>query len=329
MMRPFRSFAAVSVATALVAACDHAGAARTAGLAATGGVEGQVVFDGNGSLTVDATDTPAAGVRVRLLTPVSRDTVMRTETTADGTFRLTGVPVGVYAVVIDSASVGDSARVIAVSSPTITVSPDTVVDVTGIIGYPRVAASQVRTLPLGRWVFVTGVSLHAREVFSDTLVHVVDTSGAIRAVRVRPAVMAAGDSVRLRGRVAVRLGQRVLDDVTVFPLGPTLIPTIATILTGQAATAAGGTRDAQLVRILDAAIIDTATVGGSLTVRVNDGSGIVTVLLDRTADAAFRPPFQAATWSAPNRFDILGVLVPTGTGTWQVRPRSALDLTRR
>jgi hypothetical protein len=29
------------------------------------------------------------------------------------------------------------------------------------------------------------------------------------------------------------------------------------------------------------------------------------------------------------RFDITGVLVPTGAGTWRLKPRSALDLTLR
>ena len=38
---------------------------------------------------------------------------------------------------------------------------------------------------------------------------------------------------------------------------------------------------------------------------------------------------QAFRGSAPNRFDVLGVLVPSGTGQWIVRPRSSLDLTLR
>lgn len=329
MNRRFPVLGAALLAGALAAGCDHAGADRVAGVGATGTITGSLFFDANGSLASDASDTPVGGIRVRLLSPVSRDTLFRTESAADGTFRLDFVPVGSYAVVLDSASAGDSARVLSVSSPTVTVRPDSTVALTGVIGYPRVAASAVRTLPLGQRVFVTGVALHAREVFSDTLVHLVDTSGAIRAARVRPVAMAAGDSIRLRGTIAVRLGQRVLDDVTIFPVGPTLIPTIPTITTAQAATAVGGTQDAALVRVLDAAIVDTATVGGSLTVRVNDGSGIVTMLLDRQADAAFRAPLAAGAWSAGVRYDIIGVLVPTGTGAWRIRPRSAFDLTRR
>jgi hypothetical protein len=53
------------------------------------------------------------------------------------------------------------------------------------------------------------------------------------------------------------------------------------------------------------------------------------VRLDRAADAGFRPPLPANLYEAGNTFDIVGVLVPTGTGTWVLRPRSSLDLTLR
>ena len=145
----------------------------------------------------------------------------------------------------------------------------------------------------------------------------------------RPSIVAAGDSVRLRARVSTRLGQRALDDVSVFIVAPTFVPTAHSVSSAAAATGAGGSLDAALVSILDATITDTVTVGGHLTLTMNDGSGAVTVVLDRAADAVFRAPFPAGMFVAPNRFDVIGVLVPTGTGTWRVRPRSALDLTRR
>jgi hypothetical protein len=178
-------------------------------------------------------------------------------------------------------------------------------------------------------VFVNGVALHGLAVYSDTLLHMADTSGALRATRVRPTPAVAGDSVRLRGRVAERDGQRVLDDVTVFVLGSAFIPPVSTLPTAAAATASVGTLDAALVRVLDAAITDTATVSGSLRLTVSDGSGALTVILDRVADAAFRPPFTVGQWDAGERFDLLGVLVPLGPGTWALRPRNAFDLTPR
>lgn len=321
--------AAATLVTAV--ACDNAGADRAIGLSATGLVTGAVYFDANGSGTRDADDVPFAGARVRLLSPASRDTLLRTTTGADGRFRFTGVPVGSYAIVLDSASAGDSARVIGVDVSTVTLLPDDSVEVSGAIGFPTRTADEIRTRPLGERVFVTGVALHARETFSDTLLHIVDTSGAIRAVRVRPSLVPAqaGDSVRLRGRIGQRLGQRALDDVTVFVIGPTFVPTLTTVTTAVAATAQAGALDASLVRVLDAAIIDTATVAGHFTMTVNDASGPLTVRLDRAADVTFRAPLPAGLYVPANRFDIVGVLVPTGTGTFVLRPRSSLDLTER
>ena len=328
MSRLIRGLGALS-ALVLVAACDNAGASRSLGITATGIVRGFVYFDANGSRTFDAGDTPFAGARVRLVSPIARDTLVRAVTGADGTFRLTGVPVGSYALVLDPASVGDSVAIVSLSATAVTLLPGDSVEVEGSVSFPIHAASEVRTLALGTRVFVTGVALHARETFSDTLLHVVDTSGAIRATRVRPSPVVAGDSVRVRGIVAVRAGQRVLDDVTVFVLGPTFIPTLSTVTSAAATTASGGTLDAALVRVLGATVSDTATVGGNLTMTVSDGSGALTVVLDRAADATFRAPFPAGLYVPTSTFDIIGVLVPTGTGTWRLRPRSALDLTLR
>lgn len=316
---------------ALLASCENAGADRTVGLDATGTVAGFVFFDVNGSLSTDAADVPFEGARVRLLSGASGDTLFRAETGDDGRFAFSGVPVGSYRVVLDSASAGDSARVTGLDMEAVTVLPADSIEITGSIGYPIVSAATARTLAAGTRVVVTGVALHVRLTFSDTLLHVVDTSGALRAMRVRPSAVpvAAGDSVRMSGRISARLGQPALDDVTVFVVSPTFVPTASTVTTAAASTAVGGTLDAALVRILDAAVTDTATVDGHLMMTIDDGSGLVFVRLDRAADAAFRPPFPAALYVAPNRFDVVGVLVPSGTGQWIVRPRSSLDLTLR
>lgn len=318
----------VVAASAFAAGCGNAGADRTIGITATGVVRGFVFFDANGSGTFDAGDTPFAGARVRLVTPIARDTALRAETALDGSFRVPGVPVGSYGVVLDSTSVGDSVVVEGLGGD-VTLLPNDSVTVDGIVRYPRHTTAQVRAGTLGARVFVDAVALHALAVFSDTLFHFADTSGALRATRVRPSSVVTGDSVRLRGRIAERDGQRVLDDVTVFPLGSAFVPSVLTVSSAAAATAAGGTLDAALVRVLDAAIADTATVEGSLRLTVSDGSGALTVRLDRTADAAFRPPFAVGQWDAGTRFDFLGLLVPTGPGTWELRPRNAFDLTPR
>ena len=323
-------------ALVLVVACENAGAYRTTGITATGVVRGLVFFDANGSGNFDAADSPAVGVRVRLITPFSRDTVRRVVTGADGAFRIDGVPVGSYGVVVDPTSVGDSVTVRRVTSGSVTLRPNDSVSVEAVVGFTTLTTAQVRTLAVlngkaavGSRVFVTGVALHASSTFSDTLLHVVDTSGALRVTRVRPSAAVAGDSVRLRGRIAVRDGQRVLDDVTVYIVGGTFIPTAPIVTSLQASNANAGALDASLVRLLDATVLDTATVRGSLNVLVNDGTGPLTVVLDRVADAGFRVPFVAAPLAIGSRYDLAGVLVPNGSGRWALRPRALLDITRR
>lgn len=321
------------VATALavlLAACGTDAPTRSIEITATGTVVGSVTFDADGSGGASVGDVPVAGVRVRLLTPIARDTVLRATTSASGSFRISGVPVGTYALVLDAASLGDSVQISGTAGGTVTLLPNDSVVVHTMVAFPTLTLAAARTAPVGRRVFVGGIAMHALATFSDTLLHVVDSTGALRAARVRPSAVVNGDQVRLRGRIAVRDGQPVLDDVTVFVLGTAgLAPSAPIVSTAAAAGAAAGTIDARLVRVLDAAVVDTQTVLGSLRVRVNDGSGNLVVLLDRSADVAFRPPFAAGEWNVGRRFDIVGVLVPLSPGAWALRPRTAFDLTPR
>lgn len=329
-----RSALMMTLATAVLAlaACENGGATRTLGISATGIVTGLVYFDANGSRVFDAADVGFAGARVRLLAPGGADTLFRATTGADGSFRLAGVPVGTYTVIVDSASAGDTARVITTGAGpvTLTVLPGDSVAFVGAISYPMRTIAEARALAPGQRLFVRGVALHGRTTFSDTTLHIVDGVGAMRATRVRPSPVVAGDSVVLRARIAVRLGQRVLDDVTVFVVAPTFIPTAPTVTSAVAAAGgAAGSLDAALVQVLNAQVIDTATVGGNMQMTVNDASGPVVVILDRAADVGFQLPLPAGIYVPTNRFDFVGVLVPTGAGAWRLKPRSVLDLTPR
>jgi len=76
--------------------------------------------------------------------------------------------------------------------------------------------------------------------------------------------------------------------------------------------------------IVDSATIsDTATVLGNFQLTVSDGSGNLQVLLDHAA--GFLVP---GVYVPSNVFNIVGVLVPTGTGIWTLKPRSAADLVK-
>jgi hypothetical protein len=318
------------VAALAAIGCARDSADRTLGISATGTVVGTVLFDADGSGSATAGDAPMIGVRVRLLTPIARNVVLGATTSASGAFRFAGVPVGTYVVALDSGSLGDSVVATAPAGFSVTVTPQDSVSVDELVSIPRYTLAAARTRPVGTRVFVTGFALHARTTFSDTLLHLVDSTGALRATRVRPTTVAAGDVVRMRGRLALRDGQVVLDDATVYLAGGGVLPPSAPIVTtGTAATASVGTLDAALVRLVDVAVVDTATVLGSLRVRLNDGSGVVTMLLDRSADAAFLPPYAVGAWNAGRRYDVVGVLVPSAPGIWTLRPRSVFDLVPR
>jgi hypothetical protein len=323
----------VAVAALLaVAGCENGGATRTLGVAATGVVRGSVYFDRNGSRTQDVEDASFAGARVRLLSAAGGDTLFRATTDADGRFVLTGVPVGSYAIVLDPTSGGDSAVAVDPAPQPITLLPGDSVDFVTAISYPSRTIAEARTLAPGSTIFIRAIALHARAIFSDTTLHVIDSTGTLRVTRLQPSAVAvaAGDSIVLRGRVGLRLGQRVLDGGSVYAVAPTLIPSAPTITTAQAATAgAAGILDAALVQVLNAQVIDTSTVAGQFQMTMNDGSGAVVVILDRAADLGFRAPLPTGVYLPTRRFDLSGILVPTGTGVWRLKPRSPLDLTAR
>ena len=132
--------------------------------------------------------------------------------------------------------------------------------------------------------------------------------------------------MRVRATTASRNGQPTLDGGTTTALGRGFFPTAATLTTRRRRRAAGGTRDAQLVLVRGAIISDTARTATSFVLTVSDSSGPLEVQLDRTADAAFQPARLPGVYVPGNKFDVLGVLAPTGTGTWRLRPRSAADL---
>lgn len=183
-----------------------------------------------------------------------------------------------------------------------------------------VTTADVRRLPLGDKVFVTGVALSAPNLFGDQTIHAADAAGAVRATGITASGIAAGDSIRLSGTVATSLGRRTLSNATVTALGGMLPQDPTTATTASAARAAGGSLDAALVSVTDAGIVDTATSGGDLVVTVDDGSGPLDVVLD--ADITFdRAPYQPAAV-----IDATGLLVPTGTGRWRLKPRSEDDL---
>jgi hypothetical protein len=121
-----------------------------------------------------------------------------------------------------------------------------------------------------------------------------------------------------------RNGQPVLavNSATVIRAGAG-VPEPDSISTQRAATAAGGTRDGDLVRIGGTIVGSVPAETGGLLLSVDDGSGVLSVLLDH------RVQFLSAPYVAGALIRAAGVLVPVGNGTWRLKPRNSGDVNAR
>lgn len=335
------SLVVIACGAGLAAACGNAGENRVLAIQSTGRVDGLVYLDRDGDGAPNFADTVLAGVGIRLVAAGTIDTVARTTTDAQGGFVMTGIVVGHYVLVVDTATVGDSVQVLSIDTSAVSLTrADSTETVDIRIGFPRVTIAQARLLPLGLKAFIEGVAL-TRELcaglscsftFGDSTLHIADATGAIRATRVKnifPPGITLGDSIRLlAARASDPAGPAIWDNgkPIVFNSGPLAAPTVVT--NAQARTANGGLLDAALVRIVGDTIVDTATVafdGDSLfQLRTFDGSDTLRVLLDSSFAIA------KSAWSAfaPGQVKaITGVLIPVSAGAWILKPRQAVDIT--
>jgi hypothetical protein len=151
----------------------------------------------------------------------------------------------------------------------------------------------------------------------------IDPTGALRTTRVAPANIFAGDSVRLVGNIARRDGQVILTFVTpTVLLTNRTLPAPRVVDTRTASTADGGILDAALVRVQSGVVADTLTrPNGDFLIRVNDGSGILEIIIARSLGLS-------NSQFAPNAtLNVTGVLVPApGGATWQLKPRGQDDI---
>ncbi|MDH3458171.1 MAG: hypothetical protein OER90_15125 [Gemmatimonadota bacterium] len=321
MLRAVRKLSWVVVAALAIGACGIAGADRVLSIDAVGAVAGVVFLDFDRSRDLNAPDRPMAGVRVGLLLEGSVDTAFTAVSNAQGEFALNAIPVGSYVFVVDRITVGDTVDVVRIDTSQVTLGPDALASVTVAVSFPIVSVASARAETVGKRLFVEGIATTDLGIFGDSTLHLADGTSAIRALRVQPASVVAGDSVRLLGSVGSRNGQPVLEAVTVTLLSSTTtLPPPGGVSTATAATADGARLDAALVRVQAATITDTATVGTNFVLTVDDGSGVLQVVLDGNLGLD-TTPFEPTVV-----IDAVGVLVPTGTGVWQLNPRSVQDL---
>lgn len=335
-----RAWISAVMAALLGLGCSNAGESRLLSVSGQGVFRGAIYFDLDGNRVLSAADDSVKNMKVRLVSLSGQDTVATATSLVTGVFRVSGVPVGTYRVLLDTTPLVDTAKIAQQDSLQVTILPGDSATVILGVGYPHVSIRAARTtVPAGRRVFVEGIVLNAPFNFRDTTMHVQDTSGAIRAARIVASPVVAADSVRLRATTGTRNpgSERILDVVTVFVVKPAFLPTASTITTGQAAAAklpAGpnGALHAQQIQVLNAPVTGVdSTSGPDYIMTVNDGSGSLDVVLDPQADPAFKFPSRpVGLYNVPNKFDIVGLLVPSGTpGVWRLKPRSSAELVKR
>lgn len=330
MVRSLRSrlrFALPLGLAALAAACGNAGDGLGIKLPGSQGVVAQLFVDRDFNGVFSVQDTVVAGLQVYLLVAGGQgDTVAVDTTDASGQVGFPNPPLGRYTVSVDSvAALGDSLFTF-LTPATVQVAAGTPTQVFAIrLGFPSDDITGVRSSTAGRRVVTSGLVLAGRQSNSDSSAFLRDATGALRltsSVVVVGNFVAPGDSVRVLGTVALRAGQPVLDAAQIVLLQPGLAaPAPDTVTTQQAAGALGGLRDADLVRIQAALVTDSTTLAGHYQVTVDDGSGPVDVVLDSILAI---PPTAVVPGDS---LRVNGVLVPTGSGSWRVKPRGGTDLT--
>lgn len=321
--------------------CGNAGENRVLAIQATGSVTGLVYLDRNGNRRPDGADTVLGGVGIRLVADGTRDTAARAMSDPQGGFTMPGVLIGHYAVVVDTATIGDSVDVVRIDTSAVTLTHADSADTLSIaISFPIVTIAEARLLPVGTRAFIQGVALTNGQcivtctfTFGDSTVHVADATGAIRATRVKVTLgnpVGTGDSVRFLGtRATAVTGQAIWDNVTPYVFQSFLPQPVATLTTNALAkTANGGLLDAAFVRIPGDTIVDTLTIqagadSGSFRVRAVDGSDTLVILLDPTF--AFPVGFGTSVPGGVKQF--AGVLVPDSAGSWRLKPRGSNDIT--
>lgn len=314
---------ALFVATALLSAGCETDTTDPLVLDAVGEVRGSAFVDVNGNLERDAADAGLSGLRIRLLVRGTRDSVVSSVLTGgDGDFRLLSVPVGVYDVVVDPATVPDTLQIGLIENNPVTVFATDTPRVSIAAGFPIASIAEARQELPGRRVFIDAVALNERSTYPDGSVYVSDASGSIRLTGLRGGDLLRGNRARFLGVVARIDNQPTLNDVAFFVTDSVATPPPVGVTTARAATADGGALDATLVRVTRATVTSTQVSGNEYRFTVDDGSGALEGVVNTDRG------FELGLLVPGTELDLTGILVPTaGQNRWRIRPRTAGDVT--
>lgn len=318
--------AAALIPPLVLAACEPAGTDLGFGAEETGEVSALVYLDRDGSGTPTSFDTLLTNATVALRPRAGGASVATAVTDIEGVALFENVPFGDYVVTVESGVLGDSLLVAAIEEDSIRVelaAPE--VAVTARLGWEEVSIREARTRASGTVVFIRGTVSSGVQIFSDLSTHMADTSLAIRMTGLTLLGNLTGhnpgDSVVVRGIIGQANGQPILTSGRIIRVATRPAPIPTSITSGVAATAQNGALDAAFINLTSVTISDTSTVAPDFRVVASDGSGAITIILDANINfnrTAFRPD---------RVMNIRGVLVPSGQGSWTLKPRVTGDVT--
>ena len=324
--------AAVLAFPLLVASCSDTDlASRILLVDSEGVIAGLVYLDRNGNEVRDASDDQVQGLEIRLFVAGTQSLASNATTDASGVFVLDNVPVGRLRLEADSTFFGDSLAVFDFDDAELTLRAGDTLSVVVGVTFPSFTLGEARSLPDGTKGFTEGIVLNSRDAFGDGSVHLQADETYLRVLGTPRTALFPGDSVRILGRVAQEEGEPVLREGEPFLLAQRVVlPQPLELNTATAATADDGLRDAALVRIRFADIVDTATVvgpfGRDLRMTVDDGSGPLDMILLELGGfnlGRVHPDFFSIR-------EAVGLLIPSRTAgglvSWRLTPRSSTDL---
>lgn len=314
---------AVSLAVALALTGCNRDEPFGPGLEAVASLSVQAYFEYDDNSGFGGGDAPAPGVPIQILARGSGAAVLEDSADAEGTVDFPAIPVGTYEIRVDPAFLGDSLVVAFVDSTTVTFTPNQTRSFRVGLTPPTLSVAEVRALPLGRRVWVTGMALNSRPASIDGAVHILEGgSSALRINLPSASGGSEGDSIRALGTTAGTGDGRYLVDGRINVLAQSvraLFPLELTI--GEARTAGGGQHAARLVLIRGGEVTDTATIPFvGLRVSVQAGTETVNLLLPQQ-NGFGTPNLPAGT----PLISAAGLLLqdPDVPGAWRIVPRGA------
>jgi hypothetical protein len=318
-----RRFSLLLLFLAAQLSCSNAGSDLGFGVPITSGLDVNVFFDRDISGDYTPADTTIPGVKVRLFQAGAHVASDSDTTNVTGNVHFRGIAPGYYFVTVDSARLGDSLAIF--RTPLIDTVRAGAIPVMQVgLSAPVVTIAQIRAAPPGQVYVVQALIEAGIDTYSDHAAYLHDSTGFLRVQHVTNlngrSSNNRGDVVRVRGKVSAFNAEPVLDTTILYTGASHPAPLPLIVTTARAATGDGGAKDAALVRVVNALIADSINTG-ILIVGVNDGSGRAELHID----PAIVAPHSDFVLGA--HIDVSGILVPTGTGTWQIWPRDPSDYT--